>query len=230
MVEHTLHTGGVASSILAAPTILNMKSLCGHPRTSAGTLARSVFEQSPTRSTCIFVANQWVAAFLRLADKLVSQSKESMSADQPILLAKVIELVKSRNLDEPDSLFADFSAAELIKTYALMREIRPARGPAQMVRDAQIPPEDWERIVSFNKVDVALSGTTVRLEGSPLQGGTPSVWITDISFSETSLLTILDRYCANSPGRVPKKPKTCQAATKSESDTPSARRSLSLPR
>lgn len=150
-----------------------------------------------------------------------------MSVHQPILPAKAIELVKSRSLDGADALLADFAAAGLIKTYALMREIRPAGQPAKMVRDAQIPPEDWERIVSSNKVDVALSGTTVRLEGSPLQGGIPSVWITGISFSEASLLTVFDRYCAKSPDGGPKQPKTGQAGTKIEAATASTDRSKS---
>ena len=155
------------------------------------------------------------------------KSRESITAHQPILPAKAIELVKSRNLDGADALLADFAAAGLIKTYALMREVKPAGRPAKMVRDAQIPAEDWERNVSSNKVDVALSGTTVRLEGSPLQGGTPSVRITGISFSETSLLTVLDRYCAKSPDRVAKQPNICQAATKIESATPSTNLSKS---
>ena len=131
-----------------------------------------------------------------------------MSAHQPILPAKAIELVESRNLDGANALLADFAAAGLIKTYALMREIRPAGGPTETVRDAQIPPGDWERIIASDNVSVALNGGTVRLEGSPLQGGIPSVQITGISFSETSLVKVLDRYCANSPAHVPQQPST----------------------
>lgn len=51
--------------------------------------------------------------------------------------------------------------------------------------------------------------------------------ITGISFSETSLLTVLDRYCAKSPDRVAKQPNICQAATKIESATPSTNLSKS---
>lgn len=119
-----------------------------------------------------------------------------MPTHQPILPARAVELVKSKNLDRVDALLADFAAAGLIKTYALVREIRPTRGPTEIVRDAQIPPEDWERIVASENIQVALNGGTVRLKGSPLQGGIPSVLITGISFSEASLTKILDRYCA----------------------------------
>lgn len=93
-------------------------------------------------------------------------------------------------------MLADFAAAGLIKTYALMREIRPAGEPPEMVRDSQIPPEEWGRIVASDKIDVALNGGTVRLGGSSFKGGTPSVQITGISFSEASLIKVLDRYCA----------------------------------
>ena len=122
-----------------------------------------------------------------------------MSAHQPVLPAKAIKLVKSRNLEKADDLLADFAAAGLIKTYALVREIRPAEGPTKVVRDAQIPTQDWERIVASEKIHAALNGGTVRLEGSPLQGGLPSVLITGISFSEAALVKVLDRYCLGLP-------------------------------
>tara|TARA_Y100000296_G_scaffold5138_1_gene6454 strand:- start:1774 stop:2421 length:648 start_codon:yes stop_codon:yes gene_type:complete len=134
-----------------------------------------------------------------------------MSAHQPVLPAKAIELVKSRNLEKADDLLADFAAAGLIKTYALVREIRPAGGSTKVVRDAQIPTQDWERIVASKKVQAALNGGTVRLDGSPLQGGTPSVLITGISFSEAALVKVLDRYCADSPVRVSKQSSGCDA-------------------
>ena len=122
-----------------------------------------------------------------------------MSVHQPIFPAKAVELVKSRDLDGADALLADFAAAGLIKTYALVREVRPAGGPTKVMRDAQIPTQDWERIVVSEKIQTALKGGTVRLEGSPLRGGTPSVLITGISFSEAALIKVLDRYCVDSP-------------------------------
>ena len=117
-----------------------------------------------------------------------------MPAHQPILPSRAIELVKARDLDGANSLLADFAAAGLIKTYALKRETRPAEGPAQMVRDSQIPPEEWGRIVASGNVDAAMNGGTVRLEGSALRGSEPSILITGISFSESSLVRVLDRY------------------------------------
>ena len=134
-----------------------------------------------------------------------------MSAHQPVLPAKAIELVKSRDLEKADALLADFAAAGLIKTYALVREIRPAGGPTKVVRDAQIPAQDWERIVASKKIQAALDGGTVRLEGSLLKGGTPSVYITGISFSEAALNKVLDKYCVESPVGVSKQSSGCDA-------------------
>jgi len=132
-----------------------------------------------------------------------------MSAHRPIHPAAAVNLVAARDLGAAEHLLADFAAAGLIKTYALMREIRPHGGLIESIRDSQIPTAEWERIIASDQVSTALNGGTVRLEGSSLQGGTPSVRITGISFSETSLIKVLDRYCANSPADVAKPFSTC---------------------
>ncbi|WP_239804532.1 hypothetical protein [Croceicoccus hydrothermalis] len=143
-----------------------------------------------------------------------------MSAHQPVLPAKAIKLVESRNLEKADDLLADFAAAGLIKTYALVREIRPAGGPAKVLRDAQIPTQDWERIVASKKIHAALNGGTVRLEGSPLQGGMPSVLITGISFSEAALVKVLDRYCVGLPASASEQSSGCDAHAMTKSIAP----------
>ena len=134
-----------------------------------------------------------------------------MSAHQPILPARAVELVRFRNLEKADVLLADFAAAGLIKTYALVREIRPTGGPTEVIRNAQIPTEDWKRIVASEKIQPALNGGTVRLEGSSLQGGTPTVLITGVSFSEATLVKVLDRYCVGSPFSASKQINSCDA-------------------
>ena len=143
-----------------------------------------------------------------------------MSAHHPILPAKAIELVKSRDLEDADALLADFAAAGLIKTYALVRKIRPVGGPTKVMRDAQIPVQDWERIVASEKLYAALNGGTVRLEGSPLQGGMPSVLITGISFSEAALVKVLDRYCVGLPAGASEQSSGCDAHAMTKSIAP----------
>ena len=129
-----------------------------------------------------------------------------MSFHQPVLPGKAVQLVKSRNLDPAESLLAEFAAAGLIKTYALAREIRPAGSPSKIVRDSQIPNAEWDRIIASGKVDAALNGGTVRLEGSKRPGGLPTIHITGISFSEVSLRKVLDRYCASTSAPVTSMP------------------------
>ncbi|WP_435203095.1 hypothetical protein [Qipengyuania sp. 902] len=141
-----------------------------------------------------------------------------MSFHRPILPGKAIELVKARNLDAPEKLLADYAAAGLIKTYALMREIRPAGGPTKTVRDAQIPPEEWARIVASDNIMAVLNGGTVQLEGAKLPGGLPTIQITGISFSEASLIKILNRYCAD--------PSVCTSATPPKSSPTPQERAL----
>lgn len=123
-----------------------------------------------------------------------------MPAHHPIPPSKAIELVEAKKLDRARFLLADFAAAGLVKTYALVREVRPAEGRVEIIRDCQLPTEDWDRIIASASVDAALSGGTVRLEGSSLRGGPPSILITGVSFSETSLTKVLERYCADPSG------------------------------
>ena len=144
-----------------------------------------------------------------------------MSFHQPILPGKAVELVKSRNLDAPEKLLADYAAAGLIKTYALMREIRPAGGPTKTVRDAQIPPEEWARIVASDNIMAALNGGTVQLDGSKLPGGLPATQITGISFSEASLTKILDRYCTDPDVRISARPPKSSPTNQEKAHGPS---------
>lgn len=145
-----------------------------------------------------------------------------MSFHRPILPGRAIELVQSRYLDAPEKLLADYAAAGLIKTYALMREIQPAGGPKKTVRDAQIPQEEWARIVASDNVMAALNGRTVQLEGSKLPGGSPTVQITGISFSESSLTKILDRYCADPAVRSSAAPLKASTTTQEKPHKPSS--------
>jgi hypothetical protein len=118
-----------------------------------------------------------------------------VSAHRPILPAKAIELVDAAGLQDAQVLLADFAAAGLIKTYALVQETSSADAAVGTVRDAQIPAEAWQRIVAEKKVADAFNGGTVRLQGSTLRGGPPWVQITGVSFSEVSLVRVLERYC-----------------------------------
>jgi len=130
-----------------------------------------------------------------------------MSAHTPFLPSKAIKLGEAAGLPEAQSILADFAAAGLVKTYALIRATKPAGQTAQSVRDAAIPVEVWQRIIADGKTAEALAGGTVRLAGSSLIGGEPDVQITGIRFSEASLGNVLGRYCSEPKPIVSRKAK-----------------------
>lgn len=121
-----------------------------------------------------------------------------MSEHKPIPPVKAIEVTEAAGLPNAKAILADYAAAGLIKTYALIRQTASVGGELKTVRDAQIPNEVWQRIVAENKVCDALNGGTIRLQGSHLRGGESFVQITGISFSEASLANVLERYCRTS--------------------------------
>lgn len=121
-----------------------------------------------------------------------------MSEHLPILPEKAIEVTEAAGLQNAKAILADFAAVGLIKTYALVRETETMGGSVETVRDALVPAGVWQRIVAEKKVSDALNGGTIRLQGSHLRGGAPSVQITGVSFSETSLVKVLERYCRTS--------------------------------
>ena len=65
----------------------------------------------------------------------------------------------------------------------------------------------------------------VRLDGPPLQGGTPSVLISEISFSEAALIKVLDRYCVDSPVGTSKQSSGCDAHATTKGIAPSVKAS-----
>ena len=139
-----------------------------------------------------------------------------MSTHKPLLPSRAVERVNAAGLTDAHSLLADWAAAGLIKTYALVRETVLVGKQTEIVRDAAIPADVWRRIIQEDRADDALSGRTVRL-GAGHAGRAPDVEITGVSFSEPSLIKVLERYCSTShpeqcddtkPGSAPrKKPK-----------------------
>uniref|UniRef100_A0A6H1ZRP5 Putative DNA binding, helix-turn-helix domain containing protein n=2 Tax=viral metagenome TaxID=1070528 RepID=A0A6H1ZRP5_9ZZZZ len=142
-----------------------------------------------------------------------------MTAHNPILPAKAIDHIKGVGLDCSHAVLADFAAAGLVKSYALVRESIPVGGTPETVRDGAVPAEMWDRIIEDGKTEEAMAGGTVRLAGSDLIGGAPAVRLTGIRFSEGSLLKVLARYQAT-PALAPKAPP--KAAAPKPADPPTA--------
>ena len=146
-----------------------------------------------------------------------------MTAHIPIIPTKAIELVEGAGLECSHAMLADFAAAGLVKSYALIRETIPVGGTPHLVRDGSVPTELWDRIIEEGRTREAMAGGTVRLAGSDLIGGTPAVRLTGIQFSEGSLLKVLARYRATPApaAKVLQKPASPAPASPPDAPAPS---------
>ena len=105
----------------------------------------------------------------------------------------------------------------------MVREIRTAGSATTTVRDAQIPQEEWARIIASKNIGAAFNGGTVRLEGDKSPGGLSTIQITGISFSEASLVKVLDRYCGGPAQASAFHPEAGNACSHGESPSSSER-------
>lgn len=112
-----------------------------------------------------------------------------MNAFSPITPRKAVELVEAAGIEHARRIVADFAAAGLVKSYALVIERIEPGGASAIVRGATISPELWQRIVSN---DADWSSGTVRLAGSDLVGGEPAAIITGITFKPDSIDWLID--------------------------------------
>lgn len=112
----------------------------------------------------------------------------------PIAPRKAAELVDMADLGEASAVLADFAVAGLIKAYARIIETVDAGGARAEVRDSRIPRDLWRRICDEGKVSDIWATGSVRLLGSDLRGGTPSVSLIGIRFDDKSLQTVISQH------------------------------------
>lgn len=112
----------------------------------------------------------------------------------PIAPRKAAELVDMADLGDASTVLADFAVAGLIKAYARIIETVDAGGARAEVRDSRIPRDLWRRICDEGKVADIWATGSVRLPGSDLRGGTPSVSLIGIRFDDKSLQTVISQH------------------------------------
>lgn len=117
-----------------------------------------------------------------------------MNTFAPVAPMKALEMVEAASLEAGRQIIADFTAAGLVKTYALVIEMIDARGVATCVRGATIPPTLWQRIILEDAVADVWNSGTVRLDGSELIGGALAVVITGITFNPKHLGKLLEHH------------------------------------
>lgn len=112
----------------------------------------------------------------------------------PIAPRKAAGLVDLADLGDASAVLADFAVAGLIKAYARIIETVDAVGVRSEIRDSRISRDLWRRICDEGKVADIWATGSVRLPGSDLRGGMPSVSLIGIRFDDKSLQTVISQH------------------------------------
>ena len=126
-----------------------------------------------------------------------------MSAFHPVPPSKAVEFVEAAGVAGARRLITDFTAAGLIKSYAVSIETIEVDGNRVCIRDAAVPAELWQRVIRQGLVDDVWTGGTVRLPAADLIGGEPEIRITGIRFNEKYLQRLVDHHQGAIPKAVP---------------------------
>lgn len=141
-----------------------------------------------------------------------------MTSFHPIAPRKALEIVEAAGIPDGRRIIADYAAAELLKSYAQVRETIEVGGGRSCVRGAAIPVEIWQRIIRDGVTDDVWPGGTVRLVGSDLIGGAPAVNITAIGFKLDDLQRMIDQYRGHTQKRQAVSQATVAVAPASDED------------
>ncbi|MCD2325021.1 hypothetical protein LQ953_13435 [Sphingomonas sp. IC-56] len=119
-----------------------------------------------------------------------------MSAFNPIPPRRAAAIIEEAQLGDPMRILVDFAAAGLVKGYARLIETAHADGTCAEVRDSRVPREVWKRIIEQGCAADILAVGTVRLPGSHLRGGEPSMSVIGIRFDDVSLQAVIEQHSA----------------------------------
>lgn len=133
---------------------------------------------------------------------------EILNAVTTLTPMKAVELVEAAGIEDARRIIADFAAADLVTSYALVTKTTNARGAGTCVRGATIPADLWQRVVLGGIADDVWSSGTVRLEGSDLVGGSPAVVMTGITFKRASIEWLIAHHAGTLPARPRKRKAT----------------------
>ena len=151
-----------------------------------------------------------------------------MGSFNPIAPRKAAELVDMADLGKASVVLADFAVAGLIKAYARIIETVDASGARAEVRDSRISRDLWRRICDEGKVADIWATGSVRLPGSDLRGGMPSVSLIGIRFDDKSLQTVIAQH-GGEPSPVVQPPKDARSDANRAAELPSALVATSSP-
>lgn len=117
-----------------------------------------------------------------------------MTAFHPISPLRALELVEAAGIAHAARLIRDHAAAEMVKSYARVRETWDPRGNKHAVRDAAIPADLWQRMIRQGVDEEVWAGGTVRLPGDDMIGGAPTVHVTGVGFKADDLHRMINDH------------------------------------
>ena len=119
-----------------------------------------------------------------------------MTAFVPATAVRAIAMLEAAGVPDARRVLADYAAAALVRSYALVINTLEVEGPRNIARGAAVPSELWQRIVREGATHDVWTGGTVRLEPGDLVGGAPAVDITGIGFHQGDLDRLVDHHGA----------------------------------
>ena len=102
--------------------------------------------------------------------------------------------------DDARRLLADYAAAGLVRSYALVIETTEVDRRKAIVRGAAVPVDLWQRVVREGATPDVWTGGTVRLQADDLIGGAPGVDVTGIGFHKGDLDRLVDHHGGRASG------------------------------
>lgn len=118
-----------------------------------------------------------------------------MTAFVPATAVKAIETLEAAGVPDPRRLLADYAAAGLVRSYAMVIQTIEVDGSKlPSVLGCAVPTDLWQRVISEGAAADVWTGGTVRLRPAGLVGGAPAVHITGIGFHEGDLDRLIDHH------------------------------------
>lgn len=88
-----------------------------------------------------------------------------MNAHTTMTPMKAAQIVEAAGIEDAQTIIVDFTAAGLVKAYALAIQTIDARGASTCVRGATVPADLWQRVILDGIVADVWASDTFRLAG-----------------------------------------------------------------
>lgn len=136
--------------------------------------------------------------------------EEAVTDEYALPPREALGMIAATGAGDPAKLIRDHAAVELVRTYAQVTTVFDEKGEREIFRGTRLAGHLWERMIRDGVDAEAWSGGTVRLVGSDLIGGEPTVHITGIAFHAGDVERLARQQ--RSPARAATRPKNAAAS------------------